>query len=184
MASVDFETKLDEALKHLTKGMSDQASRQMPEASDLINVAQRLQALRSAPQPDLNPGRERFMTEAARLGVSPRKQTPAVRALPRPILAFLTAFILLAGGTVFVAVRTSMSASANTPSPTTSPTLTGTPTNAAFEKSQRLPALPTRSNSDHSVRVRQPEPAPTPRALRAAPMSYETIILDWRLLNG
>ncbi len=184
MASLDFETELDEALKHLAKGRSDQALREMPEASDLINVAQRLQSLRHAPEPDLARGRERFMVEAQRLGISPQKRTVAPRVLPRPFVAFLTAFILLVGGMLFIAVRTSMSAWANTPSPTTSPTLTGTPTNAAFGRSEQLPALPTRTNAEHSARMKQPEPAPTPRALRVAPKSLETIILEWRLLNG
>lgn len=184
MASLDFETKLDNALRHLAEGRSDDALREMPEASDLINVAQQLELLKPAPEPHLAKGRERFMAEAARIAAPARSRAPARHMLPRPMLAFLTAFILLAGGMVLVTVRTSMADWANTPSPTVSPTLTGTPTNAAYGRMNYIPALPTLSNSNRWAGMNRPEPAPTPDAARVRPPSAQTIILDWQLLNG
>ncbi len=184
MASLDFETRLDNALRRLAEGKSDDALREMPEASDLIGVAHQLQSLKPAPEPHLGKGRERFMAEAARLGAPARPQSLVRHLVPRPMLAFLTAFILLAGGMVFITVRTSMADWANTPSPTVSPTLTGTPTNAAYGRMDRIPALPTLSNSNRWAGMSRPEPAPTPNVPRVRPPSVETIILDWQLLNG
>lgn len=184
MASLDYETRLDNALQKLAQGRSDDALREMPEASDLINVAHQLQSLEPAPEPHLAEGRARFMAEAARLGAPARPRSAARHWVPRPMLAFLTAFILLAGGMVFITVRTSMADWANTPSPTMSPTLTGTPTNAAYERMNQIPALPTLSNSNRWTGMNRPEPAPTPDAPRPRPPSAQTIILDWQLLNG
>lgn len=182
MASLDFKTKLDEALRYLAEGKSDDALRKMPEAADLIKVAQRLQLLKPAPEPSLAQGRERFMSEASRLRAPARARPSLWRLLPRPVLAFLTAFILLASGLVFVGMRVSMGDWSNTPSPTVSPTLTGTPTNAAFGKMDSIPVAPTRSNQ--RAGMSRPEPAPTPNPPRGRQPSVKITILEWQLSNG
>ncbi len=182
MASLDFETKLDEALRNVAEGKSDDALRQMPEAADLIKVAQRIQLLKPAPEPHLAQGRERVLAEAARLHIPARTRTSLWRLLPRPALAFLTAFILFAGGLVFVSMRVSMGDWSNTPSATVSPTLTGTPTNTAFGRMNSIPMAPTRANQ--STGMSRPEPAPTPNPPQGRQPSAKITILEWRLSNG
>lgn len=182
MASLDHESKLDEALKQMAEGKSDDAVCSMPEAADLIKVAERLRLLKPAPEPRLAPGRDRFMSEAARL-LAPAGARPLHRRwLPRPALAFLTAFILLASGMLFVTMKASLGNWSNTPSPTTSPTLTGTPTNAAFGKTEGIPVLPTRAN--RSIEMSRPEPVPTPNPPREHRPSVLITILHWQIPNG
>jgi hypothetical protein len=182
MASLDFETKLDEALRHLAEGKPDDAVHSMPEAADLIKVAQRIQLLKPAPEPRLAQGRERLLSEAARLRAPARARPSLLRLFPRPVLAFLTAFILLASGLVFVSMRESMRDWSNTPSPTVSPTLTGTPTNTAFGRIDSIPVVPTRSNQETGMS--RPEPAPTPSPPRGRQPSVMMTILEWQLFNG
>jgi hypothetical protein len=182
MASLDYESKLDEALKYLAEGKSDDAIRSMPEAADLIKVAERLQLLKSAPEPHLAQGRDRFMSEAARLRAPVGARPSLRRWLPRPVLAFLTVFILLASGMVFVTMRASMGNWSNTPNPTSSPTLTGTPTNAAFGRTDGIPMVPTRAN--RSVGMSRPEPAPTPNPPREHRPSVLITILEWQFSNA
>ncbi len=182
MASLDYESKLDEALRYLADGKSEDALRKMPEAADLINVAQRLQLLKAAPEPRLGQGRERLLSEAARLRAAAAARPLLCRWLPRPVLAFLIAFILLASGLVFVTMRVSMGNWLNTPNPTVSPTLTGTPTNAALRSIDSIPMAPTRANQWSGMS--RPVPAPTPNPPREHRPSVEITIMDWQRPNG
>ncbi len=181
MVTSDFETKLDRALAHLAEGKADDGLRDMPEATDLIKVAQRLQILKLSPEPRLAEGRQRFMSEAARHSPA-RARSPLPRLLARPVLAFLTAFILFASGMIFMSMRASMGDLSYTPSPSSSPTLTRTPTNTAFGRMDSLPVAPTRSIQQ--VGPNQPEPAPTPAAPRVLEPTRKITILRWQSSNG
>ncbi len=83
MPSLDYESKLDEALSYLAKGTVDDARRSMPDAAELIEVAQSLRRLQAAPVPRLAQGRERLLSEAAHRRDSARAWPSLFRQLFR-----------------------------------------------------------------------------------------------------
>ena len=91
--AVDFEPRLDSALDRIAEGKPSQAVvADVPEAAELLVVAEELRMLAPAPPPDLAAGRARFLHEAAK-----------VRA-PRPIPAFAGSHFRMALAAAVLAV--------------------------------------------------------------------------------
>ncbi len=172
MATLDFESKLDEVLTRLAHGAPvDDLKREVPQAGDLLDVAQRLQLLEPTPEPHLGAGRARLLRQAADSRPQPSQW------LRRPVFA-LAAIILL----VIAASMMFVDAMPGFATPSTTPTYTATPTTAAPSPVQHTFVAPAFAIS---VPRRLPLPAPTPvpaTATHAVKSHVEMAILEcWKL---
>lgn len=173
MMSRDFEEKLDEALSRLTTGepLAEIAER-VPDAADLLYVAQRIQILSPAPLPNLAAGRSKFLIEAARVNTSqPIPHRTRRQMIPRRALALasIAVFVLIVGGTIALAAGSILPGFSGTPvwwlssTPTMRPTFTATPTQislAPFDGDQFRPSLA----RENDPRAPLPVPNPAPQA--------------------
>ncbi len=173
MASPDFDTQLDDALTRLVQGAPiDALERDVPEAADLLAVAQRMQLLKPTPEPRLAPGRARFLREAAGLD-RPR----VINWIGRPALALAAIVLLvLAVSVMFVGAMPGFA------TPSLTPTYTATPTNASPSPVQRSYLAPVHAvSAPPHLPAAVPAPAPV-SATRAIKSDIEMAILEcWKL---
>jgi hypothetical protein len=173
MMSGDFEGKLDEALSRLTNGepLAEIAER-VPDAADLLHMAQRIQILSPAPLPNLAAGRSKFLIEAARVNArQPNLGRTRRQMIPRRALALasIAVFVLIVGGTIALAAGANLAGFPGAPAwwlsstPTMRPTYTATPT--------QIPLAPIDANQFQSSlgqanwsRAPLPSPNPAPQA--------------------
>ncbi len=174
MATVDFETKLDDALTRLAQGAPvETVKRDVPEAADLIAVAQRLQLLEPTPEPHLAAGRARLLQQAA----EPERPRVSFGWIRRPVLALAALIIVLvAASMMFVGATPGFA------TPSLTPTYTATPTNTMPSPSQHTFTAPVFAIS---APPGAPDPAPAPapvQASRATESHIEMAILEcWKL---
>lgn len=175
MATRDFETELDDALTQLAHGTPiDALKRDVPEAANLLSVAQRLQLLEPTPEPRLAAGRARLMRQAAERA-RPRESFGWFR---RPVFALVAiVLVVLAVSMMFVGAVPGFA------TPVMTPTYTATPTNAASPSpNQHTLTVPVFAHSA-PTHVPMPAPAPVPaNGTRTIQSHIEMAILEcWKL---
>ncbi len=179
MATRDFETRLDDTLTKFVQDKSrDTAISQVPDAADLISLADHLQILTPAPEPRLAEGRRKFLNEAARLQDS--------RAVQRRVLslAFASVIVLIVGSLLVIIATTGLGFQANptlqaTLMPTQAPALSATPKSA---RSQNYAAPENANNALSAVQPHAPTPVPTPASLRTT--SPQILAMTWSWLGA
>jgi hypothetical protein len=190
MITPSSKNQFDFALHELEHDLSSKRGAGSQETEDLVPIARKLAVLMPAPEPRLANGRQKFLTEAARMVESKSGSRPGQRvgiAGRRLMFAAILSVLLLGGGTLAMAMNgVGWSGSPTAPSaatPAIIPTDTVTPTRIAlFAAPNSAGNGPVPGTNDMFTRMPAPSPAPVPRP-RAVISIDQLCILEWHLFH-